>query len=166
MEIYWGESCQVYVTPVGDEVCVVLISRARAPFLSEALAAFPQLEAYLAGAPLSSSERGAITATALLKSVVRGNIALIGDASGSVDAITGEGLCQAFRQARALADAMAAGDLSSYGRLHRHMRRRPTFMADLMLSMDRWPGVRRRTLQVLSAHPRILQRLLAIHVGA
>jgi menaquinone-9 beta-reductase len=166
MEIYWGEGCQVYVTPVGDEVCVVVISRVRGPVLTDALARFPQLEAYLAGAPISSRERGAITATALLKAVVRGNVALIGDASGSVDAITGEGLCQAFRQAAALADAMTAGDLAQYEKLHRSMRRRPTFMADLMLSMDRWPALRRRALQVLSAHPRILQTLIAVHIGA
>jgi flavin-dependent dehydrogenase len=143
-----------------------VISRARAPLLSDALARFPELEGYLAGAPISSSERGAITATALLKSVVRGNIALIGDASGSVDAITGEGLCQAFRQAEALAGAMAAGDLSSYARLHRSIRRRPIFMADLMLSMDRWPGARRHVIRTLSAHPQWFGKLLAIHVGA
>jgi flavin-dependent dehydrogenase len=166
MEIYWGEGCQVYVTPVGDEVCVVLISRARGPLLADALGRFRELEAYLAGAPISSSERGAITATAVLKSVVRGNIALIGDASGSIDAITGQGLCQAFRQAGALADAMAAGNLSSYGRLHRSMRRWPKFMADLMLSMDRWPAARRRVLRTLSAHPQWFGKLLALHVRA
>jgi flavin-dependent dehydrogenase len=166
MEIYWGEGYQVYVTPVADEVCVVVISRTCKPVLGGALARFPQLEAYLAGRPISSSERGAITATAVLEEVVRGNVALIGDASGSVDAITGEGLCQAFRQAAALADAIAAEDLSRYAKLHSKMRRRPAFMADLMLSMDRWPALRRHTLQVMSAHPRILQRLLAVHVGA
>ena len=166
MEIYWGDGCQVYVTPVRDEVCIVVISYTRGPLLTDALARFPQLEAYLGGAPTSSRERGAITATALLKSVVRGNVALIGDASGSVDAITGEGLCQAFRQAAALADAMAAGDLSRYEGLHRSMRRRPTMMADAMLSMARWPAARRGALRILSAHPQWFRRLLAIHVGA
>jgi len=165
MEIYWGEGCQAYVTPVGDEVCVVVMSRTPEPRLNDALARFPQLESHLAGAPVSSKERGAVTGTAILKQVVRGNVALIGDASGSVDAITGEGLCQAFRQGAALADAMAAGDLAHYARLHRQMRRRPAFMADLMLSMDRWPGVRRRALAVLSAHPQWFQTLVAIHVG-
>lgn len=166
MEIYWGEGCQVYVTPVGDEVCVVVISRTRAVALTDVVARFPELEAYLGGASVSSRARGAVTGTALLKVVMRGNVALIGDASGSVDAITGEGLCQAFRQAAALADAMAAGNLSRYERLHRSIRRRPTLMADMMLSMDRWPWVRRRTLRVLSAHPRILHRLIAVHIGA
>ena len=165
MEIYWGEGRQVYVTPVGDEVCVVVISRTRGELLSDVLAGFPQLEAYLAGARISSRERGAVTATALLKSVVRGNVALIGDASGSVDAITGEGLCQAFRQAAALADSMAVGDLTRYERVHRLMRRRPTLMADVMLSMDRWPRIRHQALQVMSEHPRIFQTLLAVHVG-
>jgi len=166
MEIYWGEGCQVYVTPVGYEVCVVVMSRTPEPRLADTLARFPQLQSYLAGVPVSSTERGAVTGTALLKSVVRGNVALIGDASGSVDAITGEGLCQAFRQAAALAVAMAAGDLSRYGRLHRKIRRRPAFMAELMLSMDRWPVVRRRALAVFAAHPHWFRALVAVHVGA
>ena len=36
----------------------------------------------------------------------RGNVALIGDASGTVDAITGEGLCLAFSQAMVLAECL------------------------------------------------------------
>lgn len=167
MEIYWGEGCQVYVTPVGaDEVCVAVISRTPGLRLADALTRFPELEAYLAGAPVSSNERGAVTATASLKSVVRANVALIGDASGSVDAITGEGLCQALRQAALLAGALSDEDLSRYQRLHRHMQRRPTVMADLMLSMDRCQAVRRFCLGVLSAHPQWFRRLLAVHVGA
>jgi len=43
-------------------------------------------------ATLTISERGAVTVSRSLESVYRGSIALIGDASGSVDAVTGEGL--------------------------------------------------------------------------
>jgi flavin-dependent dehydrogenase len=53
-----------------------------------------------------STERGAITSSRKIKAVYREHIALIGDASGSVDAITVEGLYLAFRQATALADAI------------------------------------------------------------
>ena len=38
-------------------------------------------------------------------------------ASGSVDAIAGEGICLSFRQAEALAKALAEGDLAAYNRL-------------------------------------------------
>jgi menaquinone-9 beta-reductase len=56
--------------------------------------------ARLKDAELASSERGAITVTRRLRRVYRRpHGALVGDASGGVDAITGEGLCLAFRQA-------------------------------------------------------------------
>lgn len=119
----------------------------------------------LADAPSIGSERGALTASRRLTSVVGGNIALIGDASGSVDAITGEGLCLAFHQAFALAEALAGGDLKIYNDAHRRLMRRPAFMADLMLSIDRFPSMRARALRTLSANPHIFARLLAVHVG-
>jgi flavin-dependent dehydrogenase len=97
---------------------------------------------------------------------VRGNIALIGDASGSVDAITGEGLCLGFHQALALADAMGCGDLAQYESAHHRLARRPRFMADFMLTMDRREWLRKRALPALASHPELFRGLLAMHVGA
>ncbi len=73
---------------------------------------FPELARRIGGAELTGRERGAITMTRKFRHVQRGNVALVGDASGSVDAITGEGLALGFRQAMALADALERGDLS------------------------------------------------------
>ncbi len=92
-------------------------------------------------------------------------MALVGDASGSVDAITGEGLGIAFQQALALADALEREDLREYAAAHRRIARRPAFMADFMLLMDRWPLLRKRALQVFANRPDIFARLLAMHVG-
>lgn len=167
MEIYWGDACQIYVTPISpEEVCVVLMSRTPELRLGEALRRFPQLESRLSGVMPSSHERGAVTATSRLKNVARGNVALVGDASGSVNAITGEGLCQAFQQSEALAEALAARDLSRYSKAHRSISFRPAFMADLMLSMDRRPFIRRRAFAAMAARPRCFARLLAGHVGS
>jgi flavin-dependent dehydrogenase len=167
MEIYWGDARQVYVTPIAsDEVCVALIARTPDVRLEEALEYFPRLESHLAGVSASSSERGAVTATSRLRAVARGNVALVGDASGSVDAITGEGLCQAFQQSAALADAIAAADLSRYAKAHRRIAFRPAFMADMILSMDRWPAIRRGALSAMEHRPKLFARMLALHVGA
>jgi len=76
---------------------------------------------------------------------------MIGDASGSVNAITGEGLCQAFQQLEALAAALVTGDLKRYSPQHRQICLRPAIMADLMVTMDRWPLVRRRALGAMAA---------------
>ncbi|HEY3836695.1 MAG TPA: NAD(P)/FAD-dependent oxidoreductase [Bryobacteraceae bacterium] len=167
MEIFWGQGCQTYVTPVSsDEVCVALISRTPGLHLVEAFRQFPQLASRLDDIAPSSSERGAVTATSRLRSVVSGNVALLGDASGSVDAITGEGLCQAFQQAEILVQALSEGDLSIYAKAHRRIAIRPSMMADMMLSMDRWPSVRRRALATMAARPACFADLLAGHVGS
>jgi menaquinone-9 beta-reductase len=166
MEIHWGEGCQLYLTPVGDaEICVVLISSDHRLRLDHVLPRFPLLARRLAAASAASSERGGVSASRRLRSIWRGNVALVGDASGSVDAITGEGLCLLFQQAVELADALAAGDLSNYQAAHRRLGRRPELMADLMLLLDRHGPLRSRVLRAFAARPRLLSRMLALHVG-
>jgi flavin-dependent dehydrogenase len=97
--------------------------------------------------------------------VWRGNLALIGDASGTVDAITGEGLGLSFRQAVGLAESLEAGNLAAYQRAHRRLMLRPLLMARLMLVLDRRPRLQHRTLQAFRQHPQIFRRLLALHLG-
>jgi flavin-dependent dehydrogenase len=92
-------------------------------------------------------------------------VALVGDASGSVDAITGEGLCLLFQQAVALAGALEAGDLSLYQAGHRRIGKRPEFMADLMLLLGGRGRLRRRAMRAFEGHPRLFARMLAMHVG-
>lgn len=165
-EIHWGEAAQAYVTPVGaQEICVVLISSKPKLRLNEGLRMFPKLANRLRLAPSASPVRGALTSMFDLKRVVRGNVALLGDASGSVDAITGEGLSLSFRQATALADSLAAGDLALYERAHRRLARRPRLMGNLLLLLDRQSGLRKRTLRALEAAPQLFERMLAYHVG-
>jgi len=167
VEIYWGCGFQFYVTPVNPgEVCVVLISRHRQWRIDRALQAFPELSERLNGAVAASAERGAVSVSCRFRRVVHDRVALIGDASGSVDAVTGEGMCLAFQQAVKLANALAAGDLSLYAAGHRRLMRRPFFMADAMLLLDRFPGLRDRAMRALSAKPAIFSALLATHIGA
>ena len=167
MEIYWGASSQMYVTPVNrSEVCIALITSDAHMRLDQALPLFPDLAKRLAGAEASTTERGAVTASRSLRRVFRDSTILIGDASGSVDAITGEGLSLSFHQAVALADALSSGDLAAYQAEHRRLARRPIFMANLMLSLDRFPWLRRRVLHGLASDPEIFANMLAMHVGS
>ena len=92
-------------------------------------------------------------------------MALVGDASGSADAITGQGLGLAFKQAFALADAIVAGDLSQYERAHRELMRRPMLMGDAMLLLGRNRGLRSRVIRAMQSRPELLARMLALHVG-
>jgi flavin-dependent dehydrogenase len=166
MELYWGRQGEIYVTPVSKEqVCAALISRDPKLRLDEALLKFPELREKLAGAEAASAERGSVTSTCKLQRITQGNVALIGDASGTVDAITGEGLCLAFSQAIVLAECMEKGDLSRYEHEHRRLALRPLLMARLMLLMDGRPRLQRRTLEAFQKRPHIFRRLLALHVG-
>ena len=164
-EVYWGRRIQAYVTPLADEeTCVVLISRDSAMNVDEALREFPKLADNLRNVELSSVQRGAVTATCRLDRVCRENIALVGDASGSVDAITGEGLGLSFRQALALADAVEAGDLEKYQSAHRRLARRPLLMSRLLLLLDGCAPLRRRVLQSLAKAPDLFTGLLTAHL--
>jgi flavin-dependent dehydrogenase len=167
MELHWGPSCQLYVTPVSDrEICVAVISRSPRLRVHEAIRAFfPSLEERIHGAEVTSRERGAVTAMLRLRRVSRGNIALIGDASGSVDAITGEGTCLVFKQAERLAEALCAGDLSRYERVHPRLALRHHLMAKTMLLLDRAAALRSFAMCTLEREPRIFKILLGAHVA-
>jgi menaquinone-9 beta-reductase len=132
--------------------------------IDHALEQFPELRARLAGTAILSSERGAITATRKLPSVIRDRVALIGDASGSVDAITGAGVGLAVQQAVALAGALVQNRPSDYETRHRGIMRPRRIMAETLLAMDRWPRIGEQARRALSFQPRIFDRLLALHV--
>ena len=167
MEVHWGERCQGYATAVSSEqVCVALASHDPKLRLEDGLKDLPWLSARLQNAETVTIERGAITGNRRLESVWRGNVALIGDAAGTVDAITGEGMGLAFSQAVALADCMQAGDLTPYQEIHDRMTLRPRLMARLMLTLDGRPQLQHRTLQAFQKYPEVFRRLLALHVGA
>jgi len=166
VEIHWARQMQAYVTPLGeDETCVALLSRDPHIRLEEALRKFPGVARRLLHSEPSSAKLGGITATRRLRRVYRGKLALVGDASGSVDAITGEGLCLSFRQAMALADAIEAGNLENYQKAHRQLAKWPKRMNRLLLLLDRYSGLRKRALRTLAKEPEVLNHMLAVHLG-
>ncbi len=166
VEVYWSNDGQAYVTPVSpNQVCVAFVANEKISTPAEALAKFPALASRLAQAQPTGPARGAITLGCKLHRVATSNIALIGDASGSVDAITGEGLALAFRQASALAAALHAEDLAAYQQAHRRIQRLPTVMSRALLIMDRHPGLRDKTIGLFERHPSLFRHLLEIHIG-
>lgn len=166
VEIYWGRNGQAYVTPVGtNEVCVAYIAREKASSFSDALGEIPELEARLAGAPFTSAARGAVTLGRKLRRVSNPHVALVGDAAGSVDSITGEGLAIGFQQALRLADAIVSGDIAGYDVSCREIGRVPQFMSQTMLLMDRFSFLRRHTMRSFDRSPQLFARMLQVHVG-
>jgi flavin-dependent dehydrogenase len=166
VEVHWRPCEQLYVTPLGDdEVGVALLTGRRGRRLSDALPDFPAVANRLASAARASSMRGAVTRTRGLREVIRGNIAVLGDASGSVDAVTGEGLLCALRQAHALADAIAAGEPQRYAAAHRQISQRPQHMARLLLLLDRYPWLERGFVAGMAKRPESFAALLRVHLA-
>lgn len=167
VEVHWGARCQFYVTPVAqDEIGVALLTRDSHRRIDQALCDFPALQRRLANAECTSSDRGSTTTTRRLRRIFRGSTALIGDASGSVDAIAGEGLSLSFLQAIALSDAIAAGDLCAYQTKHKQMTRPPLVMANLLLLLDRFTWIRPLIWKGLALEPSLLGRVLAFYAPA
>jgi flavin-dependent dehydrogenase len=166
VEVYWQPGRQAYVTPVAaDEVCVALIADRPGTRFADLAPAFPDLVRRLRDAEAVGGTRGSISMSMKLRHVTANQLALIGDASGSVDAITGEGMALAFRQALALGPALAQDDLAAYERAHRRMARLPRLMSRLLLLMGRHQTLRTGAMAVLASQPRLFEKLLAIHVG-
>ena len=167
VEVHWHNLGQAVVTPTAsDEVCISLLTSVHSRSMAELMELFPELCRRLNGAHATSPVRGAVSGSSNLRSVVRDRVVLIGDASGSVDALTGEGLSLGFRQALALAEAFAKNDLALYQDTHRHIGRMPERMARLMLFVGARSWLRRRVLQALSAQSQMFGLMLGAHVGA
>ena len=166
VEVHWGGNCQIVVTPVSEtEVCLVVTSRSPKLRLKEALGQFPEIAQRLKGHTILTKDLGAVSALSVVRNVYQDHFALVGDASGSVDSLTGEGLGLAFQQARALAAAIANNDLPRYQSAHRRINRIPVLMSRLLLAMESHAWLRHRALNALSKESQLFSRLLGAHVG-
>jgi flavin-dependent dehydrogenase len=166
VEIYWGERCQMFATPTGaEEVCVTVLTSDPQMRVERALSQFSILARRLQGAPVLTAEQGAITALESTRGVVRDNIALVGDASGTVDGIAGVGLSLAFQQAIRLGEAMAREDLRYYEEAHRSICELPMRLNRLLLLMSERSRIRRKALRLFARSPRLFSRLMSLHTG-
>jgi flavin-dependent dehydrogenase len=164
VEVYWAEGCEAYVTPVAPrEVGVAILWSDRKARFDDLIESFPRLEERLRGAPVLSRDRGAGPLRQRVRKAMRGNVALVGDAAGYVDAITGEGLSIAFHQADALAKALRRGDLAPYAREVRRIAAIPEALTHFLLWVERHPTIRRRVIAALARDPSVFSRLLAVH---
>jgi menaquinone-9 beta-reductase len=180
VEVYWIDGSEAYVTPVADqetddqeagEVGVAILWREGDPAAADGFdglleryrAPFPDFVERLTAAEPTSRDRGCGSLHQRARRVVFGPVALLGDASGYLDAITGEGLSLALHQGVALAEALRVGDLGRYESAQRRLRRLPDGLTRLLLAVERRPALRHRLLRTLARDPSLFDRLLAIH---
>jgi flavin-dependent dehydrogenase len=167
VQVWFSSGCEIYVTPTAaDMVSVTLLTDHPRWGFDHHMNLFPELSQRLHGRTQASRQCGALTFFRRARRVTRGRVALVGDASLSLDAITGAGMALGFRQAEAVAEAIARDDLRLYARAHARLARIPILMTRLLLAVHRYPQFRRGLMALLQRSPAILDSLLAIHTRA
>jgi len=167
VQVWFNSGCELYVTPTApDMICVVLLTDRPQLGFDRHMDLFPEVAKLLRGCPQVSRECGASTFFRRARRATQGCVALVGDASLSMDAITGEGTALGFCQAEAVAEAIARSDLRLYARAHARLARVPVLMTQLLLGVHRYPWFRRGLMAFLQRSPALLDLLLAIHTRA
>jgi flavin-dependent dehydrogenase len=167
VEVHWGRGAEAYVTPVSEnEVGLAFLFHEAAPTWESMLARFPALEERLEGCAPNSPLAGAGPMRRRMRSVASPRVALVGDASGYVDALTGDGVALAFECARALVSSLVAGSLAGYDKGHRRTTRRYRVMTELALILTRRPLARRVVVASLGTYPRLFESLLSFSRGS
>lgn len=140
VEVHWSRWGEAYVTPVEpDLVGVAILSSGRPD-----LAWFPWLARQLDGAGRGHA-RGCGPLRQVVSRRVAGRVLLVGDAAGYEDALTGEGISLAVKQAAAAIDAIVNDAPSSYeAAWHRITRSYRLLTRGLVLSST--PRVGRRAI--------------------
>jgi flavin-dependent dehydrogenase len=110
VEVHWAVDAEAYVTPLaGGLVGVAVLGPPHTDF-DEALAGMPELSSRLRDAVTVDSLRGAGPLRQRTTARSSGRVLLLGDASGYVDALTGEGIRIGLGHARAAVEAIRAGN--------------------------------------------------------
>lgn len=93
-----------------------------------------------------------------------GRVALVGDASGYLDALTGEGLCLGFQQARILASLVCQNNLARYPASYRQLKLRHLIVVNGLLHLLKRPWLRDRIFQALHLSPPVFEAVIGVAV--
>jgi flavin-dependent dehydrogenase len=152
VEVTWAKDTEAYVTPVSDGSVGVAILGGRGGSFEERLQQFPILRDRLrgiAGGPVLGA--GPLRQSSSRR--VCGRVLLVGDASGYVDALTGEGISVGLAQAEALARCLVAGRPADYEQSWWRVTRRARTLTLILLSASQRPTLRRALLPAATKLP-------------
>lgn len=168
VEVHWSDLGEAYVTPVGgNEVGVALLWNGDGRRYDELLASFPQLAARLRHAVPASPTFGAGPFAQRVRRPYAGRVALVGDAAGYIDPLTGEGLTIGLLSAQVLATTLAtSGALADYARAQRRITRDYRVVTRLMLTIAARPWLRQRLIAAFERTPEAFDRCVSILGGA
>jgi flavin-dependent dehydrogenase len=165
VEVHWTPAAEIYVTPVGRQLVGVAVLGARGMDYESVVRESGTLGERLAGADPVSELRGAGPLRQRTSGRTRGRVLLVGDASGYVDALTGEGIRLGLAQARAAVAAVKSGRPDDYERAWRRLSRDYRLLTTALVGAAVRPALRRRIVPLAVRLPRvygsIVERLAA-----
>jgi len=186
VDVFVGEGHEIYVTPLpASEVAVAALTEdrdgnARTHF-ARWLRLHPALAERLDGAEQTSELAGQMPLESRARRGVRPGLALIGDAAGFIDPVTGSGMAQALLSAELLARTIARQPLhdpsarpildASWETLQEFDRRRRALLRDsalltrFVLGLARRPFLARQTLRLMRATPDLYGHLVGVARG-
>ncbi len=175
VEVHFADGVEAYVTPAGPHrigIAFLYEEAAHASYRA-LLARFPSLARQVSGSAHDSALAGAGPLARVARARAVDRLVLLGDASGYVDAVTGEGLSLALQGALALGRALPLALASGAGRAafsdwERGEARRFALYAvttRFVLGLARRPAARRASLAFLARHPRLFASMVGIVVG-
>jgi flavin-dependent dehydrogenase len=153
VEVHWSHWGEAYVTPVEpDLVGVAILSGGRPD-----LAWFPWLAQHLAGAN-RGRPRGCGPLRQVVSRRVAGRVLLVGDAAGYEDALTGEGISLAVKQAAAAVDAIVNDAPSSYEAAWHRVTRNYRLLTRALVLASAPPVARRAIVPACTMLPAVFER--------
>jgi menaquinone-9 beta-reductase len=160
VEVHWTPTAEIYVTPVDHELVGVAVLGARGFDYDAVLRNAGVLSGHLAGAAPVSDLRGAGPLRQRTSGRTRGRVLLVGDASGYVDALTGEGIRLGLAQVRAAVAAVIAGRPDAYERDWRRLSRDYRLLTTALVGAAVRPAMRRRIVPLAVRLPRVYGALV------
>jgi flavin-dependent dehydrogenase len=172
VEVHLGDGVEAYLTPAGAGRTGVafLFDGVKPGGWEGLLARFPSLARRLEGAATLSEDRGAGPLVRRARARVLDRLVLLGDAGGSLDPLSGEGLSLGLGGALDLAalapEAIAAGAtraaLIGYERAWARRWRRAALATSALVALAHRPGLRRTVMAAAARAPGPLERLVAL----
>lgn len=179
VDVYFRDGYEIYRTPVGGgraNIAILLDKGAMARFAGQVTESFLAIiggdPAFSNGIVLEDAPLAAGPFPRGCRRAWRGNLALVGDATGFFDGISGDGMSSSLIGARLCADAVTTfldTDLydafRAYERQRRKVGRSANWLAHVSLAMSRRPAVARFGVKELQRRPATFSRLVAISNG-
>lgn len=164
VEVYWDGEYEIYVTPLPDKkVAIALLTEHRSLAFDRAIQQIKPLNKRLRTADTSARDQGWGPLYQTTEAVRSDHVLLVGDAAGYRDAITGEGLSLAFKQARVLAESLNSGSPDAYENSYHSIVALPFTMIEFLLWLRQYPALRRGLMSVLGNTSSIFSWLLSIN---